>query len=79
VVVGSTPSTDGTAATAQAGCLIVLDSQGKARETISGHGINGPWDMTAFSAGPLDRPSGPRRGLVAQPLVRPGGPNYSPR
>jgi len=53
VVVGSTPSTDGTAATAQAGCLIVLDSQGKVRETISGHGINGPWDMTAFSVGPL--------------------------
>jgi len=53
VVVGSTPSADGTAATAQAGCLIVLDSQGKVRETISGHGINGPWDMTAFSVGPL--------------------------
>ena len=28
VVVGSTPSTDGTAATAKAGCLIVLDSHG---------------------------------------------------
>jgi hypothetical protein len=53
VVVGSTPSADGTAATAQAGCLIVLDSRGHVRETISGHGINGPWDMTAFSVGPL--------------------------
>jgi sugar lactone lactonase YvrE len=47
VVVGSTPSSNGMAATAKAGCLIVLDSQGQPRETISGHGINGPWDATA--------------------------------
>jgi hypothetical protein len=53
VVVGSTPSTNGLAATSQAGCLIVLDSQGQVRETISGYGINGPWDMTAASLGPL--------------------------
>ncbi len=51
VVVGSTPSKNGMATTAKAGCLIVLDNQGKVRETISGHGINGPWDMTALSAG----------------------------
>jgi hypothetical protein len=51
VVVGSTPSKNGMAATAKAGCLIVLDSQGRVRETISGHGINGPWDMTALSFG----------------------------
>jgi hypothetical protein len=51
VVVGSTPSKDGSVTTAKAGCLIVLDSQGTVRETISGHGINGPWDMTALSAG----------------------------
>jgi hypothetical protein len=51
VVVGSTPSTNGMAATAKAGCLIVLDSQGQVRETISGHGINGPWDMAAVSYG----------------------------
>jgi hypothetical protein len=50
VVVGSTPSKNGSATTAKAGCLIVLDSQGTVRETISGHGINGPWDMTALSA-----------------------------
>jgi hypothetical protein len=37
--------------TAQAGCLIVLDSQGNVRETFSGHGINGPWDMTALDEG----------------------------
>ena len=35
------------AATAKAGCLIVLDANGRVRETFSGHGINGPWDMTA--------------------------------
>jgi hypothetical protein len=51
VVVGSTPSTNGLAATAQAGCLIVLDNQGQVRETISGYGINGPWDMTSVSYG----------------------------
>ena len=51
VVVGSTPSKNGSVTTAKAGCLIVLDSQGRVRETISGHGINGPWDMTALSGG----------------------------
>ena len=47
VFVGSLPTTDGTSATARAGCLLVLDSHGRVRETFSGHGINGPWDMTA--------------------------------
>ncbi|WP_236653628.1 hypothetical protein [Streptacidiphilus melanogenes] len=51
VVVGSLPTTDGTAATAKAGCLLVLDSRGHVRETLAGHGINGPWDMTAASFG----------------------------
>jgi hypothetical protein len=51
VVVGSLPTTDGTAATAQAGCLIVLDSSGNVVETISGGPINGPWDMTAVGEG----------------------------
>lgn len=49
VVVGSTPTTDGTSATVQTGCLLVLDSNGTVRETIVGDGINGPWDMTAVS------------------------------
>ena len=49
VVVGSTPSTNGQAATAKAGCLIVLNSNGQVKETISGHGINGPWDSTAVA------------------------------
>ena len=51
VVVGSLPTTDGSAATAGAGCLLVLDNRGTVRETWSGHGINGPWDMTAVSFG----------------------------
>lgn len=48
VIVGSLPKTDGTAATAQAGCLLVLDPSGKVVETIYGTLINGPWDMTAL-------------------------------
>jgi hypothetical protein len=51
VVVGSTPSTNGMAATAKAGCLIVLNRFGRAVETFSGHGINGPWDSAAVSHG----------------------------
>jgi hypothetical protein len=53
VVVGSLPTKDGHAATAKAGCLIVLDSWGHVVKTISGGPINGPWDATAVSAGPF--------------------------
>lgn len=53
VVVGSLPTADGTAATAKAGCLIVLNSTGKVVETFWGHHINGPWDMTAVDGGSL--------------------------
>ncbi|HEY2306181.1 MAG TPA: hypothetical protein VGI05_09900 [Streptosporangiaceae bacterium] len=53
VVVGSLPTKDGSAATSSAGCLIVLDNHGRARETFAGNGINGPWDMTASSHGPF--------------------------
>ena len=48
VIVGSLPTTDGTSATASAGCLIVLNSSGQVVETLMGNGINGPWDMTAL-------------------------------
>jgi hypothetical protein len=48
VIVGSLPTSNGMAATAQAGCLIVLNSSGKPVETFAGNGINGPWDMTAL-------------------------------
>ena len=48
VIVGSLPTSDGTAATAQAGCLLVLNSSGRVVETMYGTLINGPWDMTAL-------------------------------
>ena len=48
VIVGSLPTTDGMSDTAQAGCLLVLDSNGNVVETITDPQINGPWDMTAF-------------------------------
>ena len=51
VIVGSLPTADGSAATAQAGCLIVLDNMGNPVETISGPPINGPWDMVAYETG----------------------------
>jgi len=48
VIVGSLPTADGTSATAQAGCLIVLDNLGNPVETIQGSLINGPWDMASL-------------------------------
>ena len=51
VVVGSLPTTDGSAATAKAGCLLVLDNHGRVRETIANRLINGPWDMTSTEHG----------------------------
>jgi hypothetical protein len=51
VVVGSLPTTNGKSATAKHGCLIVLDSDGKAIETITSSKIQGPWDSTAVSEG----------------------------
>ena len=52
VVVGSLPTMGGDSTTSQAGCLIVLDSNGNVIKTFSGHHINGPWDMTAVDGGP---------------------------
>lgn len=51
VIVGSTPTTDGMSDTVKAGCLLVLDSTGSVRETISGPLINGPWDMASLDLG----------------------------
>jgi hypothetical protein len=50
VVVGSLPTSDGSAITG-AGCLLVLNSSGDVVETFSGGPINGPWDMTSISIG----------------------------
>jgi sugar lactone lactonase YvrE len=47
VIVGSTPSNDGTTNTKGAGCLIVLDSQGKVASTIASPDINDPWGNMA--------------------------------
>ena len=71
VIVGSAPSTDGTAATLGDGCLIVLDSSGKFAETIKSEKISAPWGNMAvidngssatlfvsnsgFNLGPADR------------------------
>ncbi|WP_176081486.1 NHL repeat-containing protein [Paraburkholderia tropica] len=47
VIVGSTPSNDGTTNTKGAGCLIVLDSNGKIAKAISSPNINDPWGNMA--------------------------------
>nr|WP_134047136.1 hypothetical protein [Paraburkholderia caballeronis] len=47
VIVGSTPSNDGTTNTKGAGCLIVLDNQGKIAKTLSSPNINDPWGNMA--------------------------------
>jgi len=47
VIVGSTPSEDGMAGTKGAGCLLVLDSNGKLVDSWSGPDINGPWGNMA--------------------------------
>lgn len=52
IIVGSTPSTDGTTATKGDGCLIVLDPQGKMVAAWSGPTINDPWgDMAVVDRG----------------------------
>jgi hypothetical protein len=51
VIVGSVPTTDGMSDTVQAGCLLVLNSNGQVVETFFGSLINGPWDMAAFDGG----------------------------
>ncbi|MGO9557520.1 MAG: hypothetical protein ACLPYW_00325 [Acidimicrobiales bacterium] len=51
VVVGSLPTTDGSAATAKSGALYVLNSTGKLVSTITGDGIDGPWDLASYDGG----------------------------
>jgi hypothetical protein len=47
IVVGSTPSTDGTTGTKGNGCLVVLDPEGKVAAVWSGPDIDGPWGNIA--------------------------------
>ncbi|GFZ89475.1 YncE family protein [Dyella caseinilytica] len=52
IIVGSTPSTDGTTATKGDGCVIVLDPNGKMVAAWSGPTINDPWgDMGVIDNG----------------------------
>jgi hypothetical protein len=52
VIVGSTPSKDGTTATKGDGCLIVLDANGRLVTTWSGPNIDDPWgDMAVVDRG----------------------------
>jgi len=47
VIVGSTPSADGTTATKGAGCLLVFDANGQLVTVWSGSHINDPWGNMA--------------------------------
>jgi hypothetical protein len=49
VIVGSTPSNDGTTRTKGSGCLLVLDANGQLVDTWSGPDINGPWGNMAVA------------------------------
>ena len=52
IIVGSTPSRDGTTATKGDGCLLVLDPNGNLVGTWSGPNINDPWgDMAVVDRG----------------------------
>ena len=49
VIVGSTPSNDGTTRTKGNGCLLVLDANGQLVDTWAGPDINGPWGNMAVA------------------------------
>jgi hypothetical protein len=88
VIVGSLPTQKGKLS--GFGCLIVLDSHGNVRETFTGHGIKGPWDMTALDMGGTSElfvtnvlggilgPRNPNGGTVVRLLIT-SGPSGLPR
>jgi len=51
VVVGSLPAQAGVLSSADRGCLLVINSLGQVAAVITGHHLNGPWDMTATWSG----------------------------
>lgn len=51
VIVGSVPSSDGSAATSGPGSLLVINAMGHLVSTITDATINGPWDMTVVDWG----------------------------
>ena len=87
VIVGSLPTQNGSIS--GPGCLIVLDQWGNVRKTITGHGIDGPWDMTALDLGGISElfvsnvlggilgPSNPNGGTVVRLLIT-SGPDQTP-
>jgi hypothetical protein len=88
VIVGSLPTMNGNIS--GPGCLIVLDQWGNVRKTITGHGIDGPWDMTALDLGPITElfvtnvlggilgSSNPNGGTVQRLLIT-SGRHHTPR
>jgi hypothetical protein len=89
VIAGSLPTKSGIIS--GPGCLIVLDQWGNVRKTITGHGIDGPWDMTAdyhggitelFVTNVLGGILGPKKtpdGGTVQRLVITSSPGQTPR
>ena len=51
VVVGNSPTTDGSSATAGAGSLLVINNRGQLVQTITDPSIQGPWDMALVDYG----------------------------
>ncbi len=51
IVVGNSPTADGTSGTAGAGSLLVINNQGKLIQTITNAAIQGPWDMALVDGG----------------------------
>lgn len=51
IVVGNAPTADGTAATAGAGSLLVINNQGRLIQTFKSAWIQGPWDMALVDGG----------------------------
>jgi hypothetical protein len=75
VIVGSLPTQNNGTILSGFGCLIVLDSSGTVRETITGHGIKGPWDMTALDLGAITElfVTNVLGGILPQPTSANGG------
>ncbi|HWZ50396.1 MAG TPA: hypothetical protein VNW54_02920 [Granulicella sp.] len=51
IVVGNAPTSDGSAATAGPGSLLVINNQGKLIQTFTNAAIQGPWDMALVDGG----------------------------
>ena len=90
VIVGSLPTQNG-GTLSGAGCLIVLDQFGQVRNTITGYGIDGPWDMTALDGGNVSElfvtnvlggilgPNPNANGGTVQRLLITSGPGEAPQ